>query len=174
MINFILTLCVLIECWHMFYYGIYFDKFAKIGKVINWAVQYRNMHKHFLTFAREYIKEENKELRSAAGGVKSSIVQILDQIEMMGSTQSVTSKILGLLEEKQIYMFLAQQAVEIIYYVCLFILFIVLPIECVALLIIIPLLSWVQSKYNKDNDVAIHIFDSMVCIGIYVLISSIV
>lgn len=171
MLNTILTLCVLIECWHMFYYGIFFDKFAHTRKIMDWAMKYKSMTKSFLEFAREYTKEENKDLRASIGGAKPTVMQLLEQIETMGG-MSGASKILKTLPPKDIYFLLGQMAIEIIYWIFTVILLIMLPLPGMCLVVLIYILSLLQSKYNKNDDVGLHIFDSVMCIAIFVMISS--
>ena len=171
MLNAVLSLCVLIECWHMFYYGIFFDKFAHVRKVVEWTVQYKNMSKHYLAFAREYMKDENKELREAIGGTKTMVVQILDQMEAMGGPNGAI-RILKLLKPMEVYFYLGQQAVELLYWIFIVFLLITLPFWGKVLTSLILVLSWIESKYNKSHDVGIHIFDSIMCIAIFVMISS--
>ena len=171
MLNVVLSLCVFIECWHMFYYGIFFEKFARIHKVIDWTMQYKSMIRNFMQFANMYADTEHLELKSTISDGEKSILEILNHVESMGGMNAST-KMMELLNPKQVYLFLAHQVAEIIYWLCIMFMLITLPLVGKILIIIVLVLSVLESKFNKKHDVGIHIFDSLMCIGIYIMISS--
>ena len=171
MINSILMLCILIECWHIFFFGVFAtDKFKRPHKIVGWACSFSNMRKYFIEFAEKYVDDDNKELREALKGDERCISNILNELKNMD--KSPTTKILCLMTKKEFYSYVMTITVEIIYWIFVLILLFALPPIGSVSIIFIMILPVLQRLFNKNNDVALHIFDSLLCIAIYIMIGS--
>ena len=173
-IAFIAIICIFIELWHIVFYTFLYKKhFKKADTVAGWAKLYENLDKYFMSFAQEYLN--NQELQDALGLEKEydeAMMGIIDLMKRCGHPTIAKHKILKICSLKQYGLFLAQQFIEIIYWFLIIALLFIMPdyqgtIPCFVLM----LLSEVEKRCNKNKNWIWLNLDSAFCIGMFMIIA---
>ena len=169
LLNNLLLIAMMIEVWHIVYYS-YFKQyyFDRSFQVITWAQDYKKMYESLMKYSGHYAN--NEELQNIMPELCTPMLDMINAFHQEGGASRITSKILRIVPMKDLFLFLLQQCIEILYWImCIAFIFIITNHGGVLIFAVIFLLSKFQKHFNKDNRPALHITDSLICICMYAM-----
>lgn len=169
----LLVICICIELWHIVYYIFLYDKyFRRIENIINCAKSFDDLHNSVMRFVECYLY--SIDVQDKLGfDFSHSLRTILHFLRHTGDRISKRQEILQLCSLKQMFSFLFQQTVEVLYLIVSYIVILSITLTVsyhIGIILFIILIIVKKLKRCVNNNAFLLTIISVFCISIFSLI----